>query len=136
LGHLLCFARRTITQALIALGLTEHDWSAFYRLFALRRIDYELLSTSFFRETLPHVPPKSAPYVAVVDGVQIPRSSHKMPGTSWLKCPRTPPFRPAPHRAQRFLDLAALLPRSEAAYSRALQLRETLGQTISRGAIQ
>jgi hypothetical protein len=29
LGHLFAFARRTITQALIALGLTEHDWSAF-----------------------------------------------------------------------------------------------------------
>lgn len=122
LGHLFAFARRTITQALIALGLTEHDWSAFYRLFGHRRIDYERLSTCFFRETLPHMP-SSAPYVAVVDGVQIPRSSCKMPGTSWLKCPRTPPFRPAPHRAQRFLDLAALLPRSEAGYSRALPLR-------------
>ncbi len=25
LGHLFCFARRTITQALLALGLTDHD---------------------------------------------------------------------------------------------------------------
>jgi hypothetical protein len=122
LGHLFCFARRTITQALIALGLTEHDWSAFYRLFGHRRIDYELLSSCFFKETLPHVP-KSAPYVAVVDGVQIPRSSHRMPGTSWLRSPKTPPFRPAPHRAQRFLHLAGLLPRSEEGYSRALPLR-------------
>jgi hypothetical protein len=122
LGHLFAFAKRTITQALIALGLTEHDWSSFYRLFGHRRIDYEQLSTCFFRETLPHVSP-SAPYVAVVDGVQIPRSSYKMPGTSWLKSPKTPPFRPAPHRAQRFLHLAALLPKSEAGYSRALPLR-------------
>ena len=62
LGHLFAFARRTITQTLLALGLTDHDWSAFYRLFAHKRIDYELLSTCFFKETLPHVPPKSAPY--------------------------------------------------------------------------
>ena len=123
LGHLFCFARRTITQALVALGLTDHDWSAFYRLFAQeRRIDYEILSCCFFRETLPHIAP-SDPYVAVVDGVQIPRSSNKMPGTSWLKCPKTPPFSPGPHRAQRFLNLAALLPKSEAGYSRALPLR-------------
>ncbi len=37
LAHLFCFARRTITQALIALGLTDHDWSAFYRLFGHKR---------------------------------------------------------------------------------------------------
>lgn len=30
-GHLFSFARRTVTQALVALGLTEGDWSAFYR---------------------------------------------------------------------------------------------------------
>jgi DDE superfamily endonuclease len=122
LEHLFAFARRTITQASVALGLTDHDWSAFYRLFGHRRIDYERLSALFFRETLPHVP-KNAPYVAVVDGVQIPRSSHLMPGTSWLKCPRTPPFRPAPHRAQRFLHLATLLPTTLEGYSRALPLR-------------
>jgi len=122
LGHLFAFARRTITQALLALGLTDSDWSAFYRLFAEGRIDYERLSGRFFLETLPHVAP-SEPYVAVVDGVQLPRSSNKMPGTSWLKCPRTPPFSPGPHRAQRFLNLSCLLPKSEAGYSRALPLR-------------
>src|SRR5215216_5136508 len=122
-GQLFSFARRTLTQALSALGLTEHDdWSAFYRLFGEPRIDYEELTRRFFLETLPHLPP-TTPYVAVVDGVQLPRSSHKMPGTSWLKAPRTPPFRPGIHRAQRFLHLAALLPRSEEGYSRALPLR-------------
>lgn len=123
LGHLFAFARRTVTQALVALGLTDHaDWSAFYRLFNEPRIDYGALSGRFLCETLPHVPPPT-PYVAVVDGVQLPRSSHKMPGTSWLKSPRTPPFRPGPHRAQRFLHLAALLPTNEEGYSRALPLR-------------
>ena len=46
-----------------------------------------------------------------------------MPGTSWLKSPKTPPFSPGAHRAQRFLHLAALLPKSEEGYSRALPLR-------------
>lgn len=27
-GHLFCFARRTVTQALVALGMTDHDWTA------------------------------------------------------------------------------------------------------------
>jgi len=120
-GHLFSFARHTVTQALFALGLTNHDWSAFYRLFNEPRLDHEELTRRFFSETLAHVP-EGAPYVAVVDGVQVPRHSHKMPGTSWLKHPKTPPFSPGPHRAQRFLHLATLLPRSAEGYSRALPL--------------
>ena len=85
-------------------------------------MDYEELTRRFFRETLEHVP-SAAAYVAVVDGVQIPRHSHKMPETSWLKHPKTPPFSPGPHRAQRFLHLAALLPQSQEVYTRALPLR-------------
>ena len=121
-GQFFSFARRTITQALVALGLTDSDWSGFYRLFNEPRIDYEELTGCFLRETLDHVPCPE-PFVAVVDGVQIPRHSHKMPGTSWLKNPRTPPFMPGIHRAQRFLHLAALLPQSVEGYSRALPLR-------------
>lgn len=121
-GHLFSFARRTITQVLVALGLTDDDWSSFYRIFNEPRLNYEELTDCFLSETLAHVP-EVEPYIAVVDGVQIPRHSHKMPGTSWLKNPRTPPFMPGPHRAQRFLHLAALLPRTEEGYSRALPLR-------------
>ena len=54
--------------------------------------------------------PADAPYVAVVDGVPVPRHSQQMPGTAWLKAPRTPPWKPGPHRAQRFAHLAGLLP--------------------------
>ena len=121
-GYLFSFARRTVTQALVALGMTDHDWSAFYRLFNEPRIDYEELTGCFLRETLDHVP-YSEPYVTVVDGIQIPRHSHKMPGTSWLKNLRNPPFMTGIHRAQRFLHLAALLPQSDKGYSRALPLR-------------
>lgn len=121
-GYLFSFARRTVTQVLLALGLTDDDWSAFYRLFNEPRIDYEALTGCFVSETLNHML-ETEPYVVVVDGVQVPRHSHKMAGTSWLKNPRTPPFMPGIHRAQRFLHLAALLPRSGEGYSRALPLR-------------
>jgi hypothetical protein len=122
-GSLLCFARRTVTQALLALGLTDSDWSAFYRLFGVAgRIDYGALTGRFFKETLGHVSP-TGPYVAVVDGVQIPRHSHKMPGTSWLRSPRTPPFMPGIHRAQRFMHLACVLGANREGYARAVPLR-------------
>jgi hypothetical protein len=121
LASLFAFARHTVTQLLVALGQTEQDWSAWYRLFSVPRLDYEELTRCYLRQTLAVIPPTN-PFVAVVDGVQVPRHSRTMPGTTWLKHPRTPVFFPGIHRAQRFVHLAALLP-PEQGYSRALPLR-------------
>jgi hypothetical protein len=120
-ASLFAFARHTVTQLLCTLGLTGTDWSAWYRLFSTPRVDYDRLCAQFVRETLAQIPP-GGPYVMVVDGVQLPRSSRRMPGTSWLKAPRTPPWKPGIHRAQRFLHLAALLPRTRTGYRRPLPL--------------
>jgi hypothetical protein len=121
LASLFAFARHTVTQLLVSLGQTEHDWSAWYRLFSVPRLDYAELTRCYLRETL-HEIGAEGPYVAVVDGVQLPRHSRTMPGSTWLKHPQTPVFRPGIHRAQRFVHLAGLLPR-EQGYSRALPLR-------------
>ncbi len=51
-GYLFSFARRTVTQILVALGLTDGDWSSFYRLFNEPRIDYEELTGCLLSETL------------------------------------------------------------------------------------
>lgn len=120
-GELFSFARHTVTQALLALGLTDADWSAWYRLFSRARFDEEQLASCLLGETLEHVA-ASEPYVVAVDGVQIPRSSRRMPGTSWLKAPRTPVFRKGIHRAQQFVQGAWLTPQEEG-YSRAIPLR-------------
>jgi hypothetical protein len=121
-GSLFAFARHTISQILLALGVTEQDWSAWYRLFSEPRVDVEALDAELVRQTLPEIP-ASEPYVVAIDGVQVPRWSLRMPGTSWLKAPRTPKWKPGIHRAQRFFHLAALLPITEQGYSRALPLR-------------
>ena len=120
-GQVCAVVRHTVTQALAALGLVDTDPGAFYRLLGRNRLDYSVLTRCYLRETLAVVP-ASGPYVAVVDGVQMPRSSRTMPGTSWVPCPRTPCFAKGSHRAQFFVHLAALLPRWQG-YSRALPLR-------------
>jgi hypothetical protein len=121
LGQLCTTARHTIAQLLLALGLMDADWSAFYRLCSRPRLDYALLTRCYLRQTLAQIP-ADGPYVAVLDGVQVPRASRTMPGTAWLKCPRTPPWKPGSHRAHFLVHLAALLPRWDG-YSRALPLR-------------
>lgn len=120
-GELFSFARHTVSQSLLALGLTDADWSAWYRLFSRPRFDEETLANCLLAETLAHVP-AAEPYVVVPDGVQIPRSSRRLPGTSWLKAPRTPAFKIGIHRAQQFMHGAWLTP-IEDGYSRAIPLR-------------
>lgn len=122
LGHICAFSRHTITQLLVALGLGAVDWSAFYRLLSVPRLSYDRLTACFLAETLAHVPVEQA-YQVGLDGVQIPRSSQRLPGTSWLKAPRTPPWRVGIHRAQRFVHLAWLTPSAATGYSRAIPLR-------------
>lgn len=120
LGEIFCFSRHTVTQALFSLGLTDADWSPWYRLFSWRRFDPEAASWVMFQESLQHVPLEQA-YVIGADGVQVPRSSRKMAGTGWLKAPGTAAFKPGIHRAQRFLNLSWLVPLEEG-YSRAIPL--------------
>ena len=115
------WARHTVTQLLWALGIQNEEWSAWYRLFSRGRFAEEAVNRVLFRETRRHVAPEGL-YVIGGDGVQIWRDSRKMEGTSWLKCPRTPVWRPGIHRAQRFLNGSGLVP-PEQGYSRAIPLR-------------
>ena len=55
-GELFTFGRHTLTQSLLALGLTEGDWSAWYRLFSRPRFEEEKLNGCILRETLPQAP--------------------------------------------------------------------------------
>jgi hypothetical protein len=70
-GALFNFRRHTVTQSLMALGLTDVDWSGWYRLFSRGRYVEARVARLFFRETLAHTSPPE-PYVVGVDGVQIP----------------------------------------------------------------
>ncbi len=110
------FARHTLTQCLLALGLIDADWTAFYRLFSHRRIAIPTLQLCFFRQTLRHSP-LSEPYVVAADGVTFPRSSRRMPGVGWCKAPQTAPFRPGLALGQRFGALYWLPPMSMATHA-------------------
>lgn len=121
LSELFSFARHTVTQGILALGETENDWSAWYRLFSHERFDYDQLTNLTIQETIQETG-ASEPYVTAVDATLVPRSSQKMPGTAWLKALGTAPFKPGLRRAQRFVNLSWLT-RREAGYSRAIPLR-------------
>jgi hypothetical protein len=122
LGWLCAFGRHTLTQVLLALGLGDADWTAWYRLFSRPRLDYDRLTGCLLGETLGLVA-TAAPYLVAVDATQLGRRSLRMPGTSWLRHPGTPVFRFGIQRAQRFVHLAWLPTPTPAGYSRAVPLR-------------
>ncbi len=117
-GFLWSLARHTLTQALLAAGAGDADWSPFYRLFSHDRIRMTHLQQRLMRQTFQHVAP-SAPYLLAVDGVFLPRSSRRMPGVGWRKAPNTAPWRPGLALGQRFGALHWLPPLTHG-YTRAL----------------
>ena len=123
LGEVFTFARHTVTQLLMSLGLTAQEWSAWYRLFSRQRIAVDVLTEVLLAETLVHAPP-AEPYVVGVDATHIPRSSRKLPFSGWMRAPGTAPFMRGIRPGQRFVH-CAFLPPVEAGYSRAIPLRFT-----------
>lgn len=77
LGELFSFARHTLTQGLLALGIKDGDWSAWYRLFSRARFDEAELGKCLLQETLEDVSPTEL-YAAAVDSTSFHRSSLKM----------------------------------------------------------
>jgi hypothetical protein len=121
LAEVLAFGRHTVTQLLMGLGLTEEDWSAWYRLFSGGRFDGERASEVLLEQTLEHVREDEV-YVVGGDATQTARSSRRIEGSSWLPHPRTPAFKMGIHAAQRWFNGSWLMP-PEGGYSRALPLR-------------
>jgi hypothetical protein len=120
-GEMLALGRHTLTQVLMALGLTEADWTAWYRLFSEARFDEAAVNGVLLGECLKHI---GAEEVLVLggDGTQTPRTSARMEGVGYLLNPRTPPFHRGIHLGQRWFHGALFLP-AEQGYSRAVPLR-------------
>jgi len=66
-GELFNYARHTVAQSPLTLGITDSDWSAWYRLFKHTLFDVEKLANYLLEQTVQHVP-ESEPYVAAIDG--------------------------------------------------------------------
>lgn len=121
MAELFAFGRHTITQLLLTLGITEEDWSAWYRLFSYGRFDEEKTAKIMVSEMLTEVDETEA-FVVGADGFHVPRCSQKMPGTGWMRGLNTAKFRPGIQRGQRFVEGSWFTPLVNG-YSRAIPIR-------------
>jgi DDE superfamily endonuclease len=120
IGFLCSLGRHTLTQALLALGCHDADWSPFYRLFSKQRIVIPRLQRRLIQQCLAHSSAAQSLMLAV-DATHFPRSSKRFPGVAWRKAPATAPWRPGLSLAQRFGALHWLTP-LEHGFSRAIPL--------------
>jgi hypothetical protein len=121
IGEIFAFKTHRITDLLRAMRLTDEDWSGWYRLFEdKKRYLVDKANETVFEQTLEHVGADEV-YVIGGDCTQVWRDSRRMEGSSWLKCPRNPPWRIGIHRAQRFLNGSWLTPLTDG-FSRAIPL--------------
>lgn len=120
-GELFTLGRHTVTQVLRTLGETEHDWTAWYRLFSQARMDEQELGRQLVRATLAHIPPDE-PYVVTIDATLIPRTGKRIAGSGWLPALNTAYFQRGLRQAQRFVETAWLTP-VEDGFCRAIPLR-------------
>jgi hypothetical protein len=120
-GLLLVGGRTMLSRVLLVLGRGDTDWSASYRLFSRGRVDLEVLRRDVVGRWLAQLGPRT-PLVTVRDGTQLPRTGRHMPGAGLVRAPRTPPWRPGIHHAQRWEGLSGLTPIAPDGDSRAIPL--------------
>lgn len=121
MAELFSFGRHTITQLLLTLGLTDEDWSAWYRIFSEGRYPEEETSRVMLEEMLKEVE-EDEPFVVGGDGFHVPRCSQTMPGSGWMRGLSTAKWRPGIQRGQRYVEESWLTPMKNG-FSRAIPIR-------------
>lgn len=111
LSTLACLGRHTVTGMLVSSGQQFCDWTAAYRLFAHNRIELDRLREPII-QTAQRLLPKDMPFFAAIDDTLVGKSGRKVVGTSWRRDPLGPPFRTNFIWAQRFLQVACVIPES------------------------
>ncbi len=111
LSTLACLGRHTVAGMLVSSGQQFSDWTAAYRLFALDRMELSKLQDPII-QTAHQLLPKDMPFFAAMDDTLVGKRGRKVAGTSWRRDPLGPPFRTNFIWAQRFLQLACIIPES------------------------
>ena len=108
LAHLVCPGRHTITNVLSTCGRQFDDWSADYRLFSVDRWDPALVFRPLIRGVIQTCPDPSV-FVIGLDDTHVKKTGTKTPGVTYRRDPLSPPFHCNLIRAQRFIQLSAML---------------------------
>jgi hypothetical protein len=116
LSQLACLGRHTLAGLLCASGRQFIDWSADYRVFSRGAWDAHEVFIPIVSGVEEMLAP-GMPFVSAVDDTHLRKSGTRTPGVAYRRDPLSPPFHTNFIRAQRFLQVSALLPDAEPAGS-------------------
>jgi len=116
LSQLTCLGRHTVTDLVCAGGRQFMDWSADYRLFSRDVWDPHELFVPITQGVVDSVPAQ-APIVTAMDDTGLKKTGKHTPGVAYRRDPLSPAFHTNLIRAQRFLQMSALLPYAKPAGS-------------------
>jgi hypothetical protein len=108
LASLCVLGRRTLSRSLGALGRSDCDWSADYRMFSRSPWKPERLFDPVIDEYQERYP--KGPIVAAIDDTKLHKTGKKIPGTGWQRDPLSPPFHVNLLFGLRFLQASLLFP--------------------------
>lgn len=109
IGNLTCSNRHTVTGMLTAAGITDQDWSGFYRVFSRDAWKVSALFDISKQHLLARMP-VGVPAVAALDDTKLHKSGRHTPGVSYQRDPMSPPFHTNFIRAQRFAQMSLSVP--------------------------
>ena len=112
LSQLACLGRHTVTDLVCAAGRQFVDWSADYRLFSRDLWDPHEVFVPITQGIVDFVP-AGAPIVTAMDDTHVKKTGRHTPGVAYRRDPLSPAFHTNFIRAQRFLQMSALLPDAE-----------------------
>jgi len=122
-SQLACLGRHTGTGRLCTAGRVDVDWSADYRVFSRDRWEATELFGPILRGVLALSGP-SEPLVTALDDTHLRKTGSTIPGVGYRRDPLSPAFHTNFIRAQRFLQISALVPgQSRPGPARAIPLR-------------
>lgn len=123
LSQLVCLGRHTLSNLLCASGRQFRDWSADYRVFSKDQWDAQRLFEPVVQGVL-DLSPDSSVFVTALDDTHLRKTGKKTPGVAYRRDPLSPPFHCNFIRAQRFIQLSAMLSADPAAGpARAIPIR-------------
>jgi len=102
------FGRRTISRTLGALGRTDCDWGADYKMFSRSKWNPDRLFDPMLDEYQDRYPDR--PFVAAIDDTKLKKFGRKIKSASWHRDPLSPPFHVNLVRGLRFLQVSMLFP--------------------------
>jgi hypothetical protein len=102
------FGRRTISRTLNALGRSDCDWSADYKLFSRSNWKRERLFDPVIDEYLDRY--SRGPVIAAIDDTGLRKTGKKIKSARWQRDPLSPPFHVNLMWGLRFLQASILFP--------------------------